>query len=62
MVKKKLNNMDLSAVTEEFAERKRAEAEAQTKSHSQSQGNSCSLDEELNNFKIASGVLGKWIL
>lgn len=34
-VKQKLNNMDLSAVTEEFADRKRAEAEAQVKAEAQ---------------------------
>lgn len=34
-VKQKLNNMDLSAVTEEFAARKRAEAEAQTRAEAQ---------------------------
>lgn len=34
-VKQKLNNMDLSAVTEEFAARKRAEAEAQVRAEAQ---------------------------
>ena len=61
-VKQKLNNMDLSAVTEEFAARKRAEAEAKAilrKAEAQAEANE-KIEKSLSKNVLENNKIEKW--